>query len=109
MNAEYQNKLTKIGGKKRKSKKTKTKTKLRKLRKGGAIPIYTPSVSYPEAGTGNNTLGSINKQVTQNLMQGEANSQYDKMARTPTTTATLKGGLKKKYKKNNKSKKRTNK
>ena len=84
MNAEYQNKLTKMGGKKsrksRKSRKQKTKLSKRKSRKGGAIPIYTPPVSYPEVGTGSNTVGSINQQVTQNLMQGEANSQYDKMA-----------------------------
>jgi hypothetical protein len=69
-----------------------------KNRKGGATsgttPIYTPQVAYPDAGAGNNTIQSINSNVTNNYMKGLANKQYDSNALNgPAASSTIpKGG-----------------
>lgn len=70
----------------------------KKNRKGGATsgttPIYTPQVAYTDAGAGNNTIQSINNNVTNTYMKGLANKQYDSNALNgPAGSSTVpKGG-----------------
>lgn len=82
---------------KSKSRKSKSKSKSRKrVRWAGTVPIYTPTVSYPEAGTGDNTIAAINKQLTSTMMQSQANAQFDK-------NAVIKGGTKRHRRKHKRS------
>jgi hypothetical protein len=101
--AEYQNRVNKLGG--RKSKKSR-KNKKSRTRKGGGneippgkVEIYSPNVPYKETGTGNQSLTGMNKNVTDTLVQNEANKVYD-------SKAAIKGGSKKrKQRKSRKSRK----
>ena len=105
LDAQYQSRVNKLGGKKyNKSKKLKKNKK--RSRKGGGneippgkVEIYSPNVPYKETGTGNQSLTGMNKNVTDTLVQNEANKVYD-------SQAAIKGGSKKrKYRKQRKSRK----
>lgn len=105
--AEYQSRVNKLGGKKYyKSSKKSKKNKKNRSRKGGGneipqgkVEIYSPNVPYKETGTGNQSLTGMNKNVTDTLVQNEANKVYD-------SKAAIKGGSKKRnYKKSRKNKK----
>ena len=90
---DMQNKIAKLGGRRR-----RMKNRSRKLRKGGAVPIYSPTVSYPEAGSGSNTVGAVNQNLTNTLMQNKANAEFDK-------NAVKGGGRRRKSRRSRKSRK----
>jgi hypothetical protein len=96
-NAQALNSLNKVvSGGWRPSIKSRSRPKSRKrVRWAGTVPIYTPTVSYPEAGTGDNTIAAINKQLTSTIMQSQANAQFDK-------NAVIKGGTKKRRRRRSK-------
>ena len=65
------NNLNKIGGFRNKKRNTRGGADM------GKIVIAEPQVLYKEIGSGTNTITSINKSITQNLMNAKASAEYD--------------------------------
>jgi hypothetical protein len=74
-NNATQTNLAKLGGRSRRSKSKRSR------KYGGDVTIYSPTLNYPEAGSGNNTITAINKSATNTLVQNTANAQYDTNAK----------------------------
>lgn len=75
-NNATQTNLAKLGGRSRKSKRSRRSRKY-----GGDVTIYSPTLNYPEAGSGSNTITAINQSATNTLVQNTANAQYDANAK----------------------------
>ena len=84
---------TKRRGSKRKG--TKRRGSKRRTRKGGQIAVAVPPVSYPEQGTGNQTIAGVTTDATKVGTTGAQNSSFDAcLGQGPSCTANAmqKGG-----------------